>query len=137
MTRLATVPTAVRAIQPPVASGNGLARIDSQARRALCSNPACRKVITRLVLIGKGGILRPVFNGEWHEGDDHVWRVTDYAKAARSRADEGAPRLTRRALGLFGKRMWSDPTTWPPVVANSPCQVECQACGERLTIRLG
>ena len=84
-------------------------------------------------------MLRPIFTGEWHEGDDHVWRLTSYARAVRQRSSTTGPAApsTGRSLGLTRRRLWSDPTTWPPVVAATPCAVECPACRVTQTIRLG
>jgi hypothetical protein len=147
MTRLAALPRTARPAPWPERHGgtraapasSSLARIDWRGRRASCANAQCGKTITRLVRIGQGAVLRPIFTGEWHEGDDHVWRLTSYARAIRQRASgpEAAAPPTGRALGLTRRRLWSDPTTWPPVVAATPCAVECPACQLTQTIRLG
>ena len=137
----------IRSIQPAPASSTKLhvrgtmpvAQIDWRSRRARCAAPECGVVITRLVRIGRTAILRPIFSGEWHEADDHVWRVTSYARATRQRgARQGsdAP-STGRALGLSRRRLWSDPTTWQPVIAATPCVVECSRCRTIQAIQLG
>jgi hypothetical protein len=118
-------------------SDGRIARIDWRARRARCASSECDRVITRLVRIGRTAILRPIFNGEWHEGEDRVWRLTSYARAMRQRDRNQARPSPGRALGLSRRRLWSDPTTWQPVVAAVPCLVECPECRTVQTIRLG
>src|SRR6476661_6790130 len=113
-----------------------VARIDWRGRRVRCADNNCGRVITRLVRVGRGAILRPIFTGEWHEGDDHVWRLTSYARAINGR-DAVDALSTRRSLGLSRRRLWSDPTTWQPVVASTPCLAECSRCRTVHTIHLG
>ena len=133
-TTLASSRVAERNEHPPI-----LATIDWRSRRARCANPDCTRVITRLVRIGRSAILRPIFNGEWHEGADHVWRLTSYAKVTRQRiaSGNGSPAPTGRSLGLSRRRLWSDPTTWTPIIAATPCLAECSVCRTIHTIHLG
>jgi hypothetical protein len=122
----------------PSPTGEPVARVDWRARRVRCVNPQCDKVITRLVRIGRSAILRPIFSGEWHENDDHVWRLTPYARATRPAAGgNGHPPPSGRSLGIGRRRLWSDPTTWPSVVAATPCRAECASCRTIQTIHLG
>jgi hypothetical protein len=132
-------PAPANSTKPQVLGTMPVAQIDWRGRRVRCAAPECRVVITRLVRIGRTAILRPIFSGEWHEADDHVWRVTSYARATRQRdAKRGsdAP-STGRALGVSRRRLWSDPTTWQPVVAPTPCVVECSRCCKIQAIQLG
>jgi hypothetical protein len=130
---------AIGAGQRPLAVRTPLAVIDWRSRRVKCSNSSCSRVITRLVRIGRGPVLRPMFSGEWHEGEDRVWRLTSYARATRGSeaGAEGAVHSTGRSLGLRRRRLWSDPTTWQPVVASTPCAAECSHCRTVQTINLG
>ena len=110
MTRLETLPASARpadvtrpqGIQSPEGAVAPVARIDWRGRRASCATAECGRTLTRLVRIGQGSVLRPIFTGEWHEGDDHVWRLTPYARVVRQRGPNTAP--TGRSLGLTRRR---------------------------------
>ena len=95
------------------------ALMDLTGRSVRCCE--CRESITGLVWRA-GGFL-PAFSGEWRERDDHVWRLTDYARVQRKR------RQTAPSTGTNWRRTWSEPAQWRPVIAPLPCHVECGACG--------
>jgi len=98
-----------------------VARVDSSGRLARCA--ACDELIAPLAW--RGGRLHPLFSAEWREREDHVWRLTDYARFQRRRSS-GAPLTRPRAKW---RPPWSEPARWKPVIAALPCRVECGACG--------
>ena len=105
-----------------------VALMDLAARSVRCCR--CRETITGLVW-RSGGFL-PAFSGEWREGDDHVWRLTDYARSQRRRRQ--ATPVTAASLQATRRRPWAEPALWRPVIAHVPGRVECGACGTEQVI---
>ena len=99
-----------------------VARIDRSGVR--CGKDVCAAVITRMVW--RRGMQLAAFSGEWREGDDKVWRLTDYARHQRKRRESGSA----SSSGGWHPRNWSEPATWGLVVRARPCRVECPDCGE-------
>ena len=102
------------------------ARIDSSARAVRCAS--CPAIITST--IWRRGALHAAFSGEWREGDDKVWRLTDYARHQRKRRDSGRDTTAQG----WHRRNWAEPKTWGVVVRARPCWVECPDCGEAQVI---
>ena len=104
-----------------------IAPIDPRAAVVRCAADSCGAVITRVVW--RRGVLHSAFSGEWREGDDKVWRLTDYARHQRRRGDRGIPTIPSAS-----RRNWSEPATWGLVVRARPCRVECPGCGQTQVI---